>query len=121
MSLENFFNHKCDIYHLKEERASPGYGLAASPSFSYPQEPDIKEQACHFGVKSQSITITQTEPINIMEAGTKLTLPFGVDVRRNDKIVDCDTGIEYTAEQPTKVQTHHLFVHIRKIEEQKAL
>lgn len=121
MSLEMLLDHLCDIYHIQEGRASPGYGLAASPSFSYPDKPDIAEQSCHFGVKSGSAAIVQTAPANRMDAKTKLTLPAGTDVRIHDKIVDLATGFEYTAEQPVNVRNHHIFVHIKKVEEQKAL
>lgn len=121
MSLEDFFDHKCDIYHIKEGQASPGYGLAASPSFSYPEEPDIKEQDCHFGVRSQSVTVTQTAPANLMDAKIKLTLPVGTDVRLNDKIVNCATGFEYTAELPLNIRGHHIFVYIKRTGGQKAL
>lgn len=81
MSLENLLNHTCNIYHAREEQKSPGYGLPASPSFYYPEEPDVAEQECHFGVRSQSVTITQTQPVNIMDAKIKLTLPIGADIR----------------------------------------
>lgn len=121
MSLENLLNHKCNIYHIEEGASSPGYGLPASPSFTYPEEPDISEQSCHFGVRSQAVTVTQTAPANLMDAKIKLTLPIGTDVRLNDKIVDCDTGMEYTAEQPVNVRGHHLFVYIKKIGEERHL
>lgn len=121
MSLESLLNHTCDIYHIQKEGKSPGFGLATSPSFSYPAEPDISGQTCHFGVKSMSVTITQTEPANLMDAKIKLTLPIGTDVRLNDKIVDCATGLEYTAEQPVNVRNHHLFVYIKRKEAQKVL
>lgn len=121
MSLEMLLDHLCDIYHIQEATTSPGYGLAASPSFSYPEKPDIEAQQCHFGVRSQSVTITQTAPANLMDAKIKLTLPAGVDIRLNDKIVDCDTGLEYTAEQPRNIRGHHLFVYIKKKGEQQAL
>ena len=112
MSLENLLNHTCNIYHAREEQKSPGYGLPASPSFYYLEEPDVAEQECHFGVRSQSVTITQTQPVNIMDAKIKLTLPIGADIRLNDKIVDCKTGLEYTAEQPVDVRGHHLFAYM---------
>lgn len=121
MSLEALLNHTCDIYHLREEGKSPGYNLLESPSFSYPEEPDVSGQTCHFGVRSQSVTVTQTAPANIMDAKIKLTLPIGADIRLNDKIVDCSTGLEYTAEQPVNVRGHHMFAYIKRIEEQKAL
>ncbi len=121
MSLESLLDHTCDIYHIQKEGKSPGFGLAASPSFSYPTEPDIKAKPCHFGVKSSNVTITQTEPANMMDAKIKLTLPLGTDVRLNDKIVDCASGLEYTAERPVNVRNHHLFVFIKRKENQKAL
>lgn len=121
MSLENLLDHFCDIYHIQEGEDSPGYNLPKSPSFSYPETPDIAEQRCHFGVKTQSVTITQSEPANLMEAKIKLTLPIGTDIRLNDKIVDCMTGFEYTAEQPRNIRNHHIFVYIKRTENQKPL
>lgn len=121
MSFEAFLDHKCDIYHIRKEGKSPGYGLVASPSFNYQDEPDIKEQACHFGVKSAAVTVTQTAPANLMDAKIKLTIPIGTDVRLNDKIVNCETRLEYTAEQPVNVRNHHMFVYLKKVEGQKAL
>ena len=50
-----------------------------------------------------------------------IAFPLGVDIRTNDKIVHCETGLEYTAENPINVRNHHLFVYIKKIEGQKAL
>lgn len=121
MAFEDFLNHTCDIYHVKKEGKSPGYGLAASPSFDYPREPDIKEKACHFGVKSASVTVTQTAPANLMDAKIKLTLPIGTDVRLNDKIVNCENKLEYTAEQPVPIRGHHIVVYIKKNKVQEAL
>lgn len=121
MAFEDFFDHYCDIYHIDEATASPGYGLAASPSFSYPVEPDIKALHCHFGVRSQTVTVTQTAPANLMDAKIKLSLPAGTDVRLNDKIVNCTTFLEYTAEQPVNIRGHHIFVYIKKIGGQRAL
>jgi len=121
MSLEQLLNHSCDIYHAQEGAASPGYGLPSSPTFSYPKTPDIAGQSCHFGVKSASIAITQTTPANLMDAKIKLTLPARTDVRLNDRIVDCKTGLEYTAEQPVDVRGHHIFVYVKKVGEERHL
>ena len=121
MAFEDFLDHTCDIYHIAKEGKSPGYGLAASPSFEYPEEPDIKERACHFGVKSRNVTITQTEPASMMDAKIKLTLPIGTDVRLNDKNVDCASGLEYTAEQPVNIRSHHLIVFLKRKEGHQAL
>lgn len=121
MSLENFLDHKCDIYHLREEQASPGYGLAASPSFSYPDEPDEASVNCHFAVKSFSHTMQQTQPANDYAAKIKLTLPIGTDIRQNDKIISCESGFEYTAMQPRNVRGHHMFVFIQRTDAQEPL
>lgn len=121
MSLENLLDHFCDIYHIQEGEDSPGYNLPSAPSFSYSETPDIVGQRCHFGVKSQSVTITQSEPANLMEAKIKLTLPMGTDIRLNDRIVDCSTGFEYTAEQPRNIRNHHIFVYVKRTEKQKPL
>lgn len=111
--IEDFFDHRCNIFHIRENGASPGFGLPDSPGFSYPDEPDIAGLECHFGIRSDSTSITQTAPVNLRESATKLTLPAGTDVRLNDKIVDADTGYVYTAEIPHNIRGHHIFVRIR--------
>lgn len=121
MSLEALLNHTCNIYHICQDMDSPGYGLPTSPVFDYPVEPDISDQICHFGVKSASISVNQGEPINIEDSRVKLTLPLDVDVRLNDKIVDCATGLEYVAERPINIRDHHLFVYIKKLGEKRYL
>lgn len=121
MSLEALLDHTCNIYHVVEGGKSPGYGLMESPIFTYPEDPDLSNVTCHFGVKTQSVTVTQTEPANIMDAKIKVTLPVGTDVRINDKIVDCGTGYEYTAEQPRHIRGHHIFVYVKKKGEQTYL
>lgn len=121
MAFEDFLNHRCDIYHDREEQVTPGWGLPTSPSFRYPEEPDIREQKCHFGVKFHNATITQTAPANLMDAKIKLTFPIGTDVRINDKIVDRESGFEYTAKKPINVRNHHIFVYVKRTGGQKAL
>jgi hypothetical protein len=121
MSLESFFDHTCDIYHLESEDASPGFGLPSSPSFSYPDAPDEAAVPCHFAVKSATVTVTQTEPANELEAKIKLTLPRDTDIRLNDKIVWPETGTEYTAEFPRNVRGHHKFVYLKRTDAQQPL
>lgn len=86
MSLESLLNHTCDIYHIQEDDSSPGYNLPASPSFAYPEEPDISGQTCHFGVRSASVTVTQTAPANLMDAKnqTHLAYRYGRAPQRQD-------------------------------------
>lgn len=119
MSIENFFDHTCNIYHLQSADKSPGFNLPSSPAFSYGEEPDEAGVPCHFAVKSATVTVTQTEPANMLDAKIKLTLPAGTDIRMNDKIVWPETGTEYTAEFPRNVRNHHLFVYIKRIDAQR--
>lgn len=120
--IEDHFNHSCDIYHIKAGSDSPGWGLPDSNGkYTYGSTPDIEGIQCHFGVKSASIVINQQEPRNMLDARIKLTLPIGTDIRINDKIVNCDTGLEYTAEQPINVRDHHIFAYIKRLDIQGAL
>ncbi len=121
MAIADFFDHTCDVYHLQSEDGSPGFGLPSSPKFTYPSEPDIPGLPCHFAVKSATVTVTQTEPANLMEAKIKLTLPPGTDVRLNDKIVWLENGTEYTAELPRDIRGHHKFVYLKRTNAQKPI
>lgn len=120
MSFDGLLNHKCDIYHMRKTGVSPGYDLPSSPVFSYPSEPDITVVPCHFSTKS-GVKVVQAEPQAKYEASIKLSLPIGTDIRLNDKIVDCDTGYEYTAEIPRNVRAHHIAVTLHRTSRQEAL
>lgn len=121
MSLEKLLDHTCDIYHVVKGTGSPGYNLPSSPTHTYPKDPDLSNVSCHFGVDAQNVTITQTQPANLMEAKTKLTLPIGTDIRLNDKIIDNGSGLEYTAEVPRNIRGHHKFVYLKRTTAQEAL
>ena len=121
MSLENLLDHKCDIYHLKKSESSVGYNLPSSVSFNYRDSPDLKNVICHFGVESFDSSVEQKNPQNVLKEKIKLTLPIGTDIRINDKVIDCDTGLEYTAERPRNIRDHHIFVYIKRTKEQEAL
>jgi hypothetical protein len=121
MSFETMLNHKCDVYHIHRADASPGYNLPSSPSFSYPDDPDLVGLTCHFGVKSGTQVVVQHEPQANYEAKVKLTVPLGTDIRLNDKIVNTETGYEYTAEVPVRIRQHHMFVMIRRTDAQEPL
>ncbi len=122
MAIADFFDHTCNIFHIQSKDGSPGFGLPSSSSeFSYPSEPDETEVACHFAVKSATVTITQTEPANLLEAKIKLTLPADTDIRLNDKIVWRENGTEYTAELPRNIRGHHKFVYLKRTNTQKPI
>lgn len=119
--IEDFFDHKCNIFHVVNEDTSPGFGLPGTPSFTYNNTPDIAGQRCHFGVRSANVNTLQREPQNDLNARLKLTLPIGTDIRLNDKIVDCESNLAYTAEIPRNIRGHHLSVYIIRINAQKPL
>ena len=121
MSIEAFFDHTCDIYHLSEEGASPGFGLPTSPSFSYPEQPSEASVPCHFAIKAATVTTAQQDPANMMEARIKLTLPAGTDIRTNDKVVWKEAQLEYTAELPRNVRNHHVFVYVKRKDHQRPM
>lgn len=114
MAIEDFYDHQCDIYHLIGEETDRKYGLPQKTVYKYPDKADISGQACHFGVKSGTFNLAQTEPQNELTALLKLTLPVGVDVRINDKIIECGTGYEYIAEAPRNIRGHHLIVWVHR-------
>lgn len=114
MSFTGLLDHHCDIYHATRSDASPGYGLPSSPSYTYPDTPDVEGQVCHFSIKTRSVTLDQSVPAQIMDARIKLILPADADIRFNDKVIDSDTGLIYTAEEPHNIRGHHIFVYVKK-------
>lgn len=121
MSFETMLNHKCDVYHMQRDDMSPGHGLPSSPSFSYPDTPDIVDLQCHFSVKTGTRVVVQNEPQADYQAQIKLVVPLGTDIRLNDKVVDKSSGYEYTADIPVQVRTHHLFVMLSRKSAQEPL
>ena len=112
MSFENLLDHKCDIYNMKKDEKNLGYGIAGD-TFSYPAEPDVTDVSCHFNV-SDTGTMEQTEDANEYIVVGKLNLPYGTDVRVNDKIIDLGSGISYYAEVPRNIRDHHIIVQIQR-------
>jgi len=121
VGLNDFLRHRCDIYHIKREDKSPGFALPSSPTFSYPEEPDVVNVRCHFGKKSGSKSVDQRTPQTVYVARIKLTLPYKTDVRVNSKIIDRETGYEYTAEIPENVRDHHTIVMVTRRANQEAI
>lgn len=121
MGFQEFLNHRCDIYHVRRTDTSPGYSLPASPAFSYPDTPDEPGVPCHFGLRNGTERIIQNQPNASLETRIKLSLPIGTDIRLNDKIVNCDSGYEFTAEIPHDIQGHHLIVWLHRTDRQEPL
>lgn len=117
----DFLNHRCNIFHLIKLESSPGWGLPAASQFTYGEHPDIHDVPCHFCVGSSTNNVIQGEPQADYEAKIKLVLPVDIDIRVNDKIVDAESGYEYTSGIPIKIRNHHKFVYIKRTEKQEAL
>jgi len=117
MALEDFFDHKCDLYHIIGDEDSPGYGLPGSPSFNYPDTPDVADVDCHFAQGSSGGTVNtlvQNLPEHAYEERIKLTLPIGTDIRVNDKVLDKRTNLEFIAELPRNIRNHHIYVWVKR-------
>lgn len=112
--FEDFMNHKCNIYHLEEESVTVGYGIKAGTVKKAGSIAAIKEQPCHFHTKVRdTVRIVQNEPFSSVEGEIKLSLPAGVDIRKNDTVEDCDNGLKYRAGIPRAVHgNHHIVVNL---------
>lgn len=121
MAFNDFLYDRADVYHLNRIEKPVGYGLPASPCFDYSATPDAVSVECKFERKTRTVSVIQTEPRALLQARIKLVYPTGVDIRLNDKIVDCSTGEEYTAEQPYDIHGHHMAVFVKKTEQQEVL
>jgi len=121
MSFSKMLNHACGIYHLQQTDKSPGYALPTSPVFSYPEIPDLTGVPCHFHINNSTLTVMQGSPQARLTAKVKLSLPIGADVRINDKVIDCETGYEYTAGPPRTIRDHHVIVELYRTGAQESL
>lgn len=120
MGFDALLQHTCNIFHIQSDAASPGFNLPTSPEFSYPPEPDIAGLRCHFALRG-ALRYHQNEPYGALEGRVKLNLPWGCDVRINDKIVHLETGYEYIAEAPIPIRNHHIIVMLRRTKPQAQL
>lgn len=77
MAIGDFFNHTADVFHIQQRQESPGYGLPASASHSYPDEPDIASQSCHFSTKGRTFIVKQNTPQADLEARIRSHSPSG--------------------------------------------
>ena len=112
MAFEDLLDHRCDIYHMVKGEKDMGFAIKQT-GFSYPKVPDVEDVACHFNVNANA-ELTQTESANEFIYSGKLQLPAGTDVRVNDKVVDKNTGLAYTAEMPHNIRDHHIMVNIQR-------
>lgn len=120
MSIEDFFDHKCRIYHLKDEEISVGYGVKSSPGKAYENEP-AGMFPCHFYVKSDGNSLAQYDPYTAVEGTIKLSLPAGTDIRMNDKVCWEETGLDYRAGLPRDIRGHHIAVTLYRWDDARGM
>ena len=108
-------NHRCNIYHLEDGTMNAGYGIKARTIKKTGSTAAIKEQPCHFHTKvGDTVRIVQNEPLSSADGEIKLSLPAGVDIRKNDTVEDCENGLKYRAGIPRAVHgNHHMVVELR--------
>lgn len=109
--IEDFYNHTCDIYHIKKEEVDKGFGIIDDKVYSYEKEPDIADVPCHFYIKTLE-QFSYSDPRPLVTGRMKLALGTDVDIRMNDKVVNKVTGLEYIAEVVHNIQGHHLMVYL---------
>lgn len=112
MAWEDFFNHRCDIYHAEESAEELGFGITNEHKFVYPKIAQETEVRCHFHLKTGNAQVKQDAALNEYSARMKLSLPIDTDIRVNDRVIDSETGYSYIAEIPRRVQNHHIIVYI---------
>lgn len=112
MAIEDLFDHRCSIYHLGEHEVDKGYGIVTT-EYGYGETPDLEHIPCHFNVNA-SAQMVQQEPMNTYLYTGKLNLPAGTDIRLNDKVVNEDNGIEFTAQIPQDIRGHHMTVTVQR-------
>lgn len=115
MSIEEFFDHTCSIYHLEENSVKIAYGIKVSQEKVYEKDPETGIP-CHFYVKSDGTKLVQEDPYTAIEETIKLALPRGIDIRINDKVEWEGTGLYYRAGQPRDIRGHHISVMLYRFD-----
>lgn len=114
MGFIDFLDHKCDIYHVVADNEQIGYGIKAAATYGYPASPDVKGVACHFHVRSESLSVIQEDPQTSVNGSIKLSLPLETDIRINDMIISRESGLKYRAGLPRNIRGHHISVTLKR-------
>lgn len=112
MSIEDFLDHKCDIYHVTNSNINLGYGIKYIEKYIYGEKPDLEDVDCHFSVKNDGIVLVQELPQTNIEGKLKLTVDINTDVRVNDRVVSKESGLRYRVGVPRNIRNHHIAVMI---------
>lgn len=114
--FEDFFDHRCNIYHTETVAVNAGYGIKTGSIKSLGRTVDIKDVPCHFHVKvSDNVRIVQDKPYSTVDGEIKLSLPYGTDIQKNDIVEDCSNGMKYRAGIPRNIHgNHHVIIKLTK-------
>ena len=122
MAIEDYFRHKCDIYHATSTDKTGKYGLPSSEKkLSYPDAPSITDVSCFFDFSNTSATITEVEPKAEFLGANELSLPAETIIHQGDKVVDKRFNIDYTAGFPENIRGKYIVVPISRKTVQRAL
>lgn len=124
MAIEDFFRHRCTIYHKESAPKVAKYGLPSSEvTHTYPEEPSLMDIPCFFDLGNGTIngSILQNEPQSTYNGATEVSLPIGTVIRKGDKVVDMRFNLEYTAGFPEDIRGKYLSVPLFRKASQEAL
>lgn len=113
MSYENLLTDTCDIYHLKKQATSKGWGIPEEDTqkeYFYDDVPDHKDVESYFVESNQ--TVIQSEPNQVITEVYKVHFLKSTDIRINDKIVW--GGASYKARKPRLIKNHHIEVIVTR-------
>lgn len=121
MAIENFFRHRCDIYHISAVSKTAGYGLPSSEkTLVRPAEPSLSDAPCFFSYPDTD-GITEKEPTTVFTGANELSLPAGTVIHYGDKIIDRRFNVEYTAGFPEDVRGKYIVMPLTRRTVQEAL
>lgn len=123
MSIADFFDHTCDIYHQDGNEQGTAYsGLDTQKVKKYQTTPEIADIDCHFSLKDENTNMAQGKPQRTADIFDTLALPVGTDVRTNDKIHDKTHNVYYTVAKPPKnIRGNHIKAKLWMLEPQQDL
>ena len=113
MGIEDFFRHRCTICPSEEIMVVPAYGLPISDKVLTHKEPSYIEYPCYFGTGTAPVVV-YGEPTFIYDGCSEISLPNDTNIKRGDKIIDIQKGIEYLAGFPEDIRGKYMFVPLER-------
>ncbi|TCX51931.1 MULTISPECIES: DUF3599 family protein [unclassified Dehalobacter] len=119
--IENFFRHRCDIYHVTATTKTAGYGLPNSEkTLTKPALPSLANVKCFFAYPDTD-GIMEKEPATVFTGANEISLPAGTVINYGDVIIDKRFNVDYTAGFPEDVRGKYIAVPLTRRTVQEAL